>query len=278
MGDVDGIRLDTAMYVPEWFVEQFELAAERPVFGEVATRNVSYHRSFNNHMRGLLNFPAAASIKHAFKPHGDFAQLRSVLAEQSAAGYPDLNLLGNFVDNHDGPRFPYLHGGNASAVKNGLAFTMLYHGMPIVYYGTEQLNVSNQNHDNRKPMWPHYDHTDLTAFIAELSRLRKGHGFGPGGSVATELASVVAAQKDALAFVRGEILVLVRNTAEPTRLCVPADALKATSWSTACSNGDVAADSLLRPWKAHTWLSCSTTGDVCIDSGAGGHPAVFKLG
>ena len=61
--------------------------------------------------------------------------LASILAEQRQLQYPHPHLLGNFVDNHDGDRFLFNHSGDEAILRNGLSWTMLYHGLPIIYYG-----------------------------------------------------------------------------------------------------------------------------------------------
>ena len=81
-----------------------------------------------------------------------------VLSEET--GIDSGNLLGNFIDNHDNERFLYNHSGDVAPLKNGLTWIMLYQGIPIIYYGTEQVEVSNQK-DNRFSMWPHYNITDI---------------------------------------------------------------------------------------------------------------------
>merc|ERR1711959_61876 len=138
------------------------------------------HRSFTPPLSGLLNFPITEKLKGIFSRNGSMTDLHSLLIEQNAADYPDLNLLGNFLDNHDNERFLHNHSGDLHQLRNGLTWTMLYHGLPIIYYGTEQVEVSNQQ-DDRTSMWPHYGMTDLYKFLTELNALRKNFGFGPLG-------------------------------------------------------------------------------------------------
>ena len=53
--------------------------------------------------------------------------------------YPNLDLMGNFVDNHDEfARIGYYCDGDSYRIKNALATLMFTRGVPIIYYGTEQ--------------------------------------------------------------------------------------------------------------------------------------------
>jgi len=54
----------------------------------------------------------------------------------SMSVFGDQSALGNFVDNHDNPRFLYQNS-NQPAFKAALAFSILATGIPIVYYGDE---------------------------------------------------------------------------------------------------------------------------------------------
>lgn len=233
---VDGLRLDTALYMPKWFLESFQQAAGVYMIGEVVTYNISMHRSFTPPLSGLLNFPIATQLNRIFSSNGSLSELQYLLEQQNAAAYPDMNLLGNFIDNHDGDRFLYNHSGNTYQVKNSLAWTLLYHGLPITYYGTEQVEVSNQK-DFRTSMWPHYEVTEMYHFIAKLNQLRRSHGLAPGGRDVTTYAKVLAAENDYLAFVRGSLLVLVTNIGvggTSLKVCLSLDLFR-DYWSSACS-------------------------------------------
>ena len=50
--------------------------------------------------------------------------------------FPDVDMLGNFIDNHDNPRFLSLTP-NQTLFEQALAFTTFSQGIPIIYYGSE---------------------------------------------------------------------------------------------------------------------------------------------
>jgi len=235
--DIDGYRLDTALYMSMDFLREFQQASDRYMIGEVVTYNMSLHRSFaESALTGLLNFPITLHLKHIFSSDGNMVDLQTLLEEQDASAYPDPHLLGNFVDNHDGERFLHNHSGSVTDLMNGLAWTMLYHGLPIIYYGTEQPDVSNQS-DERTSMWPaHFGRTALSEHITQLNGLRKQYGLAAGGSDATEMAVIVHSSEHHLAFVRGKLMVLVANAGAGLheRMCIQPSQLPGR-WSGICS-------------------------------------------
>lgn len=67
-----------------------------------------------------------------------------------------LNYLANFVDNHDNARTMSWPGDQASKVKHYktthvMAITSV--GIPIVYYGAEQLFAGGNDPQNRETLW-----------------------------------------------------------------------------------------------------------------------------
>eukprot|EP00931_Biecheleriopsis_adriatica_P087749 TRINITY_DN62175_c0_g1_i1.p1 TRINITY_DN62175_c0_g1~~TRINITY_DN62175_c0_g1_i1.p1 ORF type:complete len:530 (-),score=93.28 TRINITY_DN62175_c0_g1_i1:200-1789(-) len=272
--EVDGFRLDTALYIPKWFLEKFQEAAGRYMVGEVVTYNFTVHRSFADALTGILNFPVTEHTKRIFSENGSMSDLQGLLATSATMGYPDPHLLGNFIDNHDNERFLHNHSGDVSQLKNGLTWTLLYHGLPIVYYGTEQVEVSNAA-DNRRSMWPHYGSTELYSFLAQLNKVRRDSGLGPGGQYVQTHAKVVTSTKKCLAFVRGDILAVLTNAGkggQSCRLCFAPAALPAP-WSEACKRGSDVPTAVI----GDVPRSACSERSLCVESGKDGTPAVFTL-
>lgn len=243
--EVDGIRLDTALYVPQDFLRKFQRRAGVLVLGELVMYNMSLHRSFvapAGPLSSLLNFPITEHLKYAFSSatEANLSKVAELLREQASLAYPrEAALLGNFVDNHDSPRFLWNHsneGAEASRaqLRNALALTMLWQGIPIVYYGTEKLAVANAS-DARVSMWGHgppdariYDNTTATArFLTEVHRIRAEHGLGKAGDNVTSAGRIVTTDQHTLGFVRGRLLVIVSNVPHAFRAvtCIKQEAL-----------------------------------------------------
>ena len=55
--------------------------------------------------------------------------------------FKDVDLLGTFVDNHDNVRFLNMQS-DTVLYRNALTYVLLSPGIPIVYYGSEQVCIS----------------------------------------------------------------------------------------------------------------------------------------
>ena len=70
--------------------------------------------------------------------------------------FKDLNVLGNFVDNHENARF--LNGNpNHQLSKSALAFSLTASGIPFFYYGSEQGFAGGEDPQNREALWNNLD-------------------------------------------------------------------------------------------------------------------------
>mmetsp|Transcript_139137 Transcript_139137/g.388158 ORF Transcript_139137/g.388158 Transcript_139137/m.388158 type:complete len:642 (-) Transcript_139137:86-2011(-) len=238
--NLDGMRLDTVVDVPQWFIGEFQKAAGVFILGEVMVpANLSYHADFQNYTRGMTNMPVvyqwAKQISRdmsrnegTIEPFENdvwdvwqvydtsFARLQAVLDEQMRI-YRDVHLLGNFVDSHDTNRFLFKHHQDQNMLINALTFVFMWHGIPIVYQGTEDPMVSGHSSE-RTSMWyanalskPYSESQQLYQYIKTLNRLRQELGFGYMGKYAKALGRVVYADTKAMAFVRGDVLVAISN-------------------------------------------------------------------
>lgn len=91
------------------------------------------------------------------------------------SSFADLTVLGNFVDNHDNPRF-LNERNDPIAYRNALAWVLLSEGIPIVYYGTESSFSGGNDPACREILWPTGytgNGTQLGAFITQLVAFRK---------------------------------------------------------------------------------------------------------
>lgn len=272
--DIDGYRLDTALYMTQEFLGEFQQAADRYMIGEVVTYNMTLHRSYvDSALTGLLNFPITEHLKYIFSKEGSMTDLQTLLKYQDSLSHPDPHLLGNFVDNHDGERFLHNHSGSVTDLMNGLAWTMLYHGLPIIYYGTEQPDVSNQA-DERTSMWPaHFGKTTLSDHITQLNGLRKQYDLAFGGADATTEAVIVQSSDHQLVFVRGRLLALVANAGAESheRICIEPSQFPGR-WSDICTSEHFTQVLGLNPS-----LNVCEDGKVCLSSDDG-LPVVYALG
>ena len=68
-------------------------------------------------------------------------------------GLPPTDVLVNFIDNHDVPRFLF-SGRPIQALHNAFTFIFTEQGIPCVYYGDEQNFKGGNDPANREDFWP----------------------------------------------------------------------------------------------------------------------------
>ena len=103
---VDGLRLDTAPYVPTDFLAALQREVRVDILGEVTARNLSFHAGYQRAadgsavLSGLLNFPLADALPAAF-----CAARQGPQTSEGAA--PDLRPLAAVVKRQAAPDTPY---------------------------------------------------------------------------------------------------------------------------------------------------------------------------
>lgn len=194
--DVDGFRIDTAIYVePEFWPEFlegekgiFEVASELGkndflTYGEAWLNPMPFSNDaekeieqfFNWGFNSMLDFPLHTDIKRVFKEGKPTSYIKYRL-EQREIMYSNPARMVTFVDNHDMDRF--LKASDINSLKQALSLIFTIPGIPTIYYGTEQNFI-----ETRATMFAngfasggqdHYDiNTPTFQFIKELSELRK---------------------------------------------------------------------------------------------------------
>lgn len=132
----------------------------------------------------------------------------------------DTSLVGEFMENHDKPRFPS-YTSDMSLVKNNLAYVMLKDGIPIIYQGQEQHLNGGEDPFNREAIWLSGYNTDaeLYKFIKQLNAIRKMAISSNTSSIAasylTSKATVVYYDAHTVAFTKGPadavVLTVINN-------------------------------------------------------------------
>jgi hypothetical protein len=199
-------------------LREFKAAAGVPVYGEVTSGNYSYLYDFiqkkedaPSALDAVTHFNLFGSLRSGFCGVGlgfedDTTQstgimpgsadgetqvsppnldvLRLAIEEHLMPEQYDtdrrayLDLLGHFLDTHDEPRFARACAGQQSRVQHAITALMMLPGLPIVYYGTEQL-FAQQN--NRAALWSsNFSSTPTYDLIAQLNLVRKTHLAGRG--------------------------------------------------------------------------------------------------
>ncbi|MCX5747633.1 MAG: alpha-amylase family glycosyl hydrolase [Proteobacteria bacterium] len=151
-------------------------------------------------------------------------------------GLPPSQVMVNFLDNHDLPRF--LFGKSDPAIlRSALAYLLTWDGIPCIYYGTEQQFAGGVDPKNREDMFlgnPQKDYapfaTDHEDFqlVSGMIQMRKDHVALRRGTVKTVWSTTLAgARRDAgiFAFERVDpmetALVVLNASDQTSESCTP---------------------------------------------------------
>jgi alpha-amylase len=114
---------------------------------------MSYTGGYVGNVDGILNYPFFFQIRDIIFNSKDMYGIRNYYNDWAKnIDANKLNYMANFVDNHDNARTMSWSGDYATKVKHYktthvMALTSV--GIPIVYYGAEQLFVGGNDPHNR---------------------------------------------------------------------------------------------------------------------------------
>ncbi|CAK7202232.1 hypothetical protein SEUCBS139899_004954 [Sporothrix eucalyptigena] len=174
--NIDGLRIDTVKHVQSSFWPGYNDAAGVYCVGEVLDGDPAYTCPYQDVLDGVLNYPLYYQLLEAFSSvsaSGGISALYSMIGS-IASDCADPTLLGNFVENHDNPRFAS-YTSDYSLAKSAIAFLFLADGIPIVYAGQEQHYSGGNDPANREATWLSGYSTSATlySFIASTNAIRK---------------------------------------------------------------------------------------------------------
>ncbi|WP_168210446.1 alpha-amylase family glycosyl hydrolase [Persicimonas caeni] len=248
VADFDGFRIDTLKHVEYGFWEEFAPAIRQYAKDHGKDNFLMFGESFdgNDELNGSYTFNGGVDsvfyfshkfqvIDGVFVHGGPTSQIESLFQarEQNYASVPNANgptdsegnglssqdLLINFIDNHDIPRFLYMNP-DVNALHNALVYLMTIDGIPCIYYGTEQNFEGGNDPYNREDMWDSgYDTENETFKLTKhLIQLRKDLAPLRRGDMQIRWATPrTGAEEDAGIFAfertyKGETVLVVINT------------------------------------------------------------------
>ena len=160
---LDAIRMDTLPYVPRTFWHEWMTAIKREypavnVVGEVFDADPAVTSFFQG---GAETFDGIDSRVDAVFDFPDYFKVRETIARgqpiRDLAGmlghdalYPNPNLLGTFIDNHDVIRFMNEPGATPDRLKLAFTWLLTTRGVPTIYYGDEIAMRGGADPDNRR--------------------------------------------------------------------------------------------------------------------------------
>jgi glycosidase len=172
-------------------------------------------------------------------PQGpDFGDVPHASSADGGIGLPPQDVLVNFLDNHDLPRFMF-EKSDYAIQRVALMYLMTWDGIPCVYYGTEQGFAGGVDPKNREDMFrgneqlgyaPFATDNEHFALVQGLIKLRKDNEALRRGTVAPVWSTTVAgARRDAgiFAFERDIVggssaLVVLNASTQTSETCAPA--------------------------------------------------------
>lgn len=204
-GGFDGFRIDTLKHVEHEFWQVFNPAMRDRAaligkenflqFGEAFDGDDALLGSFTapGEVDSVVYFSQKFQVYDDVFKHGQPTTRIQALYDQRAEHYSDVpqergagqaprDILVNFIDNHDIPRFLFDEP-SIPALKSALTYLLTQDGIPCLYYGTEQGFSGGNDPANREPLWPVGWATDgdlfqhvaaLTALRRDLEPLRRG--------------------------------------------------------------------------------------------------------
>jgi len=164
----------------------------------------------------VLNFPLYSALVSAFSIPGP--QNISALADvftQSKSKFKDVGLLGNFLENHDLPRWHNLSV-DPQSMYNAMTLTFMSDGIPVVYYGQEQYFSGNADPFNREALWPsNYEKTDAYKLMSTLNQFR--NFLVNTTDWVKQETKILTTSPYGLAIIKGPVISVVTNIGSPPK-------------------------------------------------------------
>ncbi|KAF9492279.1 glycoside hydrolase family 13 protein [Pleurotus eryngii] len=216
---IDGLRIDAAKHVNKdfWpgFVEAAGVFCIGEVYGGMEVNTIAQWQG-PAALPSVLNYPLYAALKEAFVIPG--TRNTSALAEvllQEQQNFVDTTVLGNFMENHDVPRWHNMSV-DPQSMYNAMAFMFMTDGIPIVYAGQEQYFSGNSDPWNREPLWVSgYARTPAYELIARLNLVR--NYLIHSTDWVTQPTNVLTVSDNGIGVMKGPVVSVLTNIGSPPR-------------------------------------------------------------
>ncbi|KAJ2931426.1 hypothetical protein H1R20_g5722, partial [Candolleomyces eurysporus] len=216
---IDGLRIDAAKHVQKSFWPSFcgkaGVFCMGEVFGGAEVDPVAEWQGADA-LDSVLNFPMYAALRDAYTIPGpaNVSQLASVF-EESKTKFADTTLLGNFLENHDVPRWHNLSV-DPQSLYNAMAWNFFSDGIPIVYYGQEQSFSGSGDPNNREALWPSgYQNTTAYQYITTFNKLRNFLVNNNSTDWAKSKTTILTTSPHGFAFLKGSVISIMTNIGSP---------------------------------------------------------------
>ncbi|KAL0486861.1 alpha-amylase [Acrasis kona] len=210
--NLDGLRIDTVAFVNRefWSALKKETLEGRLkdiyVVGEVFDGRSDFINQYGSIIGGVLNYPMYYTVQNVYGRSESMYQIRARMNEQDAV-FSDAGALGTFIDNHDNNRFLNIQS-DWKLFMNALTYTVFGRGIPIIYYGSEQLFNGAHDPFNRETLWNKFNtKSEMYQFISKLVKTRRNFIDNIASSKQVERY----VNDKLYAFTRGQVFVATTN-------------------------------------------------------------------
>ncbi|KAJ5901399.1 hypothetical protein N7504_007393 [Penicillium tannophilum] len=266
---IDGLRIDTVKHVQESFWPDYNDAAGVYCVGEVFDGDPAYTCPYQDYLDGVLNYPVYYQLLYAFEDSsGSISDLYNMI-NSVASDCADPTLLGNFIENHDNPRFAY-YTDDYSQAKNVISFVFLSDGIPIIYAGQEQHYDGGSDPDNREATWlSGYSTTaELYEYIATTNKIRT-LAISADSSYITTLNAPFYQDSHTIAMKKG-------SSSSPVITVLSNYGTSGSSYSLSLSGSGYSSGTVLMEMYTCTSVTVDSSGNIAVPM-ASGLPRVFML-
>ncbi|CAD62442.2 alpha-amylase homolog Mde5 [Schizosaccharomyces pombe] len=172
---IDGLRVDATKHVRRTFWPGFCESAGVYCQGEEWTGQADLFCEWQEYMDGLHNFPVQGVAAESVIPLNDRALRKTAIAMNLVAHHcKDSTLLGLFLESQDAPRLAALNN-DYTVLKNAMTLNLMSDGIPIVFYGQEQMFNGSHDPVNRPALWDQGYNTDgpLYQYTSKVNKIRR---------------------------------------------------------------------------------------------------------
>ncbi|KAJ5937057.1 hypothetical protein N7466_003507 [Penicillium verhagenii] len=266
---IDGLRIDTVKHVQQSFWSDYNDAAGVYCVGEVDDGDPAYTCPYQDYLDGVLNYPVYYQLLYAFESSsGSISDLYNMIASV-ASDCADPTLLGNFIENHDNPRFAY-YTSDYSQAKNVISFIFLSDGIPIIYAGQEQHYDGGNDPDNREATWlsGYLTTAELYEWIASTNKIRN-LAISADSIYITTINDAFYQDSNTLAMKKG-------SSTSPVITVLSNKGASGSSYTLTLSGSGYSSGAVLTELYTCTSVTVDSSGDIAVPM-VSGLPRVFML-
>ncbi|KAJ9108825.1 hypothetical protein QFC21_000145 [Naganishia friedmannii] len=210
--DFDAIRIDTVKHVRQNFWPDFVSAAGVHAVGEVLDGDPAYVAAYqNNSMSSVFNYPLYYALDSAFNSTSKTLSDVVTALNSNKQQFKDTTLLGNFISNHDNPRFES-HVTDKALIKNAVATIYGVEGIPYVYYGQEQGYTGGADPANREALWlsGYEESKDMYTYFTTMNAIRSAAN-NASSTYNTNQATIIGQDDHNLVIRKDPVISIVTN-------------------------------------------------------------------